>query len=293
MKLILLLSIFFLSFNSFSSSYKAKGSLPFELEAMIESLPWNIYNLKQKEKINLLVRELDGKLSAINEKERFLFAKSSLIRFFLNNPPSNSFSETVFRRDILREIRNSFGKEKQTQFVHWFMRALVSDLEDTFNSPEYVNLQGKDPKSNSILRKKFQLIGPWINFFKGKNKEEINFALSELYIRAIEHLNSKIESYVNFKTMKKNFISPSKNLAFFKIEKETKIPEIENNMLSIIDEVIKRHEKAGIPAPIEDWVPNDDDLAKKETPLVVPTPNPDYVAPDKLPEPVDDWLFEI
>lgn len=292
MKLILVF-LLTLSFSIQASSYKAKELLPFELESMIESLPWNIYSLKEKEMINGIVKELDSKLSRLNEKERYLFAKTTLIRYFLRNPPTESLSESIYNRAVLREIRNNFSKEKQTTFVNWLMRAILSDIEAIFNSAQYVNLQGKNPKSVPVLRKKFQLIGPWVQFFMGKSRKEIDFALSTKYIEAIKFLNSKIESYVNFKTMKKNFFEPSKKLAYFTIERETKVPEIENEILSIIDDVIKKHEKAGIPAPVEDWVPHDDDIAKKQKANIIKEADPDYVKPETLPEPVNDWLYEI
>lgn len=306
MKRISLIFILFLISSMAASAkkyYSPSKALPSEFRFLVESI--QTYDLNQDEKnfIKDQVIKLDNVLSVLKRREFFFLIKSEIYKGLLRHKPDFPLQDTSFTPNIISSLQEILKKKEDFKpFTRWLLAALISDLDQLFRSsvyPEFMRYRnlpnysaGPDVKR---MQKKFELLLPWVEFTRlsgPKGLEEILKPVMLEVLALVTFYGKTTLDYSRFSAV--DIEIPKQKLVYFDYRIfNPKLDGQDFTLEEIIDSVLEKHKKSGLPLPVDDWTPREHDFANKKAPAPIPTPDPDYKAPAKLPSPINDWIFEF
>ncbi len=299
-KIIIIFSFFLLSLSTFSSHWTIKGKSPYELKVLVES--FNMAFLTEEEKVNLekQLKELDALLGSLEEKDRFFVAKSSVYKWVLQSAP---FAEvpTDFQ---LNDFKTADSLKDLSPFAKWLLLSIKSDVASLVTLPDYqAYLKERKDRGRTIrykaVERRVNLIRPWAYLYSNSSGVQISLRLMKYQFILLKNLISQYKLFHRFQN--KELPNPKTKLSFFSLDdgKPKNEDRKQDKVLSELDQIIEKHKNKNLPLPVNDWkVARGDRWMPKEEPTLDekaeininnPRPNPSYVAPKNLPQPVDDW----
>ncbi len=275
--------IFFISLpiKSAVQIFKPKENLPVEFSYLIESLQQYPLTEKEREELSQEIKKLDKLFSQMSKEEVFFLSKSEIYQELLNKPrlaQQQKFYDKKILRTLLDFIETKI--ESYHPFAKWIMIATYADLKLIFGSPYYNTFIVEKKalalknKNAAMIEKKLSLVLPWYEDIIGQSPEEFHENLKPIMMAILSKINRKIGYLLEYSRFDKTDLSTTGELKYFevttsegKVEKKDPIADLEIP-----------NEKPAESAK-QEWMPRNE-----------PTePNPNYVAPEKLPSPTDDW----
>jgi hypothetical protein len=302
MKIFIALS-FLIATQTFAGRWTVKKDTPYELKALVESFNLDYLTMEEKEDLKNSLGTLDSLMGALEERDRFFIAKSTIYKWVLKNSPNVKAPKDFTLYDF-----NTSGKEvKLNNFSKWLLMSLKADVASITSLPTY-NSYLEEMKSKKrvrgyqSLRKRIELIKPWAYLYTKESPDQISLRLIKYQFNLLNNLISQYKLYYRFKG--KGIPRVPKTLAFFTFDDGTKKVEVkeEDRILTKLDKIIEKHKKNNLPlpkndwdiAPKDEWKPRDDMKLSKRSEMNLQNPaiDPNYKAPANLPQPVNDWEFE-
>ena len=293
LSIITLMLVQFLSFRAYSSIIKVKSEkVPLELKVLIESLELHKDNtdkikvqLSQVEEI--ILKNPDEALIKYLVK---IESSKFVLRWFAEklNPIVFDVTPDNFEKKLALLELSPFSK--------WLIAGVVTDFKNLKRDPgfaafstAYRNNRRQNTPEFLRLEKKIILLSPWIHFLYQSGEDEINFELFKVQSSLFKKLLEKMNLYHLLVHNYPKIGNSPNNLSFFDF-----IEAKENESGQDLSEKIAKIE---VPAgkdskdnKTNNWTPSED--VKKLLPNY-PQFNPNYVAPEKLPEPVNDWFLDL
>jgi hypothetical protein len=259
-----------------------KSDLPVEFSYLVES--FQQYPLQDSERENLsnVLKKLDKLFTQMTKEEVYFILKSEIYKELLNKPRLSQQSQ-LYDKKILKKFAEIIDTkiENYHQFAKWIIIATYSDLKQIFDSPYFntfiVEKKGiglKNPNA-AMIEKKLNLVLPWYEDIVNQNPEEFHEMLKPLLLVMLDKITIKIEYLLVFSRFEKIQQTPDDNLRYFEIKIPMPKEAIKDPLLDIDLSAIKPAEQ-----PIKDqWLPRNEPME----------PNPNYIPPENLPVPSDDW----
>tara|TARA_Y100000780_G_scaffold232553_1_gene265937 strand:- start:39054 stop:39941 length:888 start_codon:yes stop_codon:yes gene_type:complete len=286
---------FFLLKSSFlfSAQWIAKEELPYEVKTLVESFNFDYLTDEEKNHLKTHLTELDSLMMNLTSNDRFFLAKSSVYKWILKYPPQVNPPASF----TLKQFTEKESSKKLSPFAKWLVLALKSDAIDiqrSANYQQYLNYRNRKnlPYDLMSLKKKVDLLRPWAYLFYRDNGEQVNLQLTKHQFTLLKDIIAQYKLYYRFKGNQLPPLNP-KDLRLFSLNTGKAIKKSSSPLdesISELDVIIKKHRKAGIPIPTNDW-----QASKKDT--WTPgdekgeflKPDPSYTPPKELPKPVNDW----
>jgi hypothetical protein len=279
------LLIIFLPTILFSApvTYYPKKDLPAEFSYLIESIQLYPLEDKEREALGVKIKELDQMLAELTKEEVYFLLKSEIYKGLLENPRLKN-QMAYYNPDILKPLNSILEVriDDYHKFAQWLLYAVYSDLSQNFDSAYYKTFKVKKNtglalknKNLIMIQRKFDFILPWYEEIINSTPEEFHESLKDNMFDLLDVIIMKMQDLIKFSRFDKFKIDPKREeLTFF----TTKSPELaqkkEEEVLGLTIE-----EEPKITAKKEEWTP-------KNAPM---DPDPNYVPPTNLPDPVNDW----
>lgn len=282
MKLLILLSLF-LPIVSQSSlpTYVPKSELPVEFSYLVESLQLYPLQDKEREDLSIVIKALDKVFTQMSKEEVYFTLKSEIYKELLNKPRLTQQSK-LYDKKILKNFLEVIDTkiDNYHQFAKWIIFATYSDLKQVFDSPYFntfiVEKKGiglKNPNA-AMIEKKLNLILPWYEDIVNQSPEEFHEMLKPTMISILNIILKKSGYLLEFSRFDKFKPSEGDNLTYFELKMPVKKEAQKDPLLDMELPGEKPVEQAKA-----EWLPRNEPME----------PNPNYVAPEKLPVPTDDW----
>lgn len=276
---------------------------PSELTFLIESIQDYKLEKKDSEKFFKEMALMDQIFSELTREEIFFISKAEIYKSFLKiNKIEKTYPLKYYNPKILEQFRKTIIKNKAeySKFVYWIGQGIATDLENIFNSYNFPMLMiqrrnNKKPRRAQMIRldKKLRILIPWYENFVERDPEDLAKFIKDKMINHLGHLNKVLlllHKFSRFKKLKLLKLQ-KEDFVLFKLKDVSKI-----EVKKATDEEILNSIK--IPKTLENpnlsqkkvWTPKD--IKEGKAPLF-PEKNPNYVPPEVLPQPVDDWIFKF
>ncbi|MFI5389729.1 MAG: hypothetical protein ACHQYQ_00095 [Bacteriovoracales bacterium] len=282
MKIILLIGLILsLPTKSAIQTFVPKEDLPVEFSYLVESLQQYPLSDKEREEIAKEIKELDKLFSLMSKEEVFFVLKSEIYKELLNKPRLAQQSQ-YYNKKILRTLLDLIEAKIDSYhpFAKWIIIATYADLKQIFDSPYYntfvVEKKGiglKNPNA-ALIEKKLNLVLPWFEDITGQSPEVFHENLKPVMLSLLAKLNKKIKYLLQYSRFEKLNLVTEDALKYFEIKSPEEKAAKKDPLLDMDLPTEKPTEVAK-----DQWMP-------KNGPL---EPDPNYVAPEKLPTPTDDW----
>jgi hypothetical protein len=284
----------------------AEKPIPAELKLLFQSIPVN--SLSEEDKLlfekSLLV--MDQNFPLLSKEEVFFLCKTEIYKTILKKHKEKDIDLKLVDGKFIRQIDQKMDSIKGnpiTPFSTWLILAILSDYKQLISAPQNLSFvalarNGSKSKDRSFLiwEKKMKMIFPWIELFLASDFDEfetISQSLRLEILKILSQYSSLIIKHTKFKNelvVKKSTIN---SLQFFKWKTiQEKTP---TNFFAEEDQA------SSVPTPIPGWTPKDSPVTPESDqqgksavlPPNYPTPSTNYSPPEKLPEPVNDWIEEF
>lgn len=282
MKIILLIGLILsLPTKSAIQTFVPKEDLPVEFSYLVESLQQYPLSDKEREEITKEIKELDKLFSLMSKEEVFFVLKSEIYKELLNKPRLAQQSQ-YYNKKILRTLLDLIEAKIDSYhpFAKWIIIATYADLKQIFDSAYYntfiVEKKGiglKNPNA-ALIEKKLNLVLPWFEDITGQSPEVFHENLKPVMLSLLAKLNKKIKYLLQYSRFEKLNLVTEDALKYFEIKSPEEKAAKKDPLLDMDLPTEKPTEVAK-----DQWMP-------KNGPL---EPDPNYVAPEKLPTPTDDW----
>ena len=268
-----LILLLFVSPCLFAKSYYAKKELPGELNLILQSIAKMKLKEVEKKLLGEIIWKIDGNFTEMDKDEIFFLVKSSVYKTILQFKKKDERIPNIKPKEMEKLVEKKLASGPYSNFTRWLLRAIVSDYNNIFKSKGYKLTQGD--------KKKLRLIMPWYRFFIETSVEEFELDLKDLHFFTLGKILVVSQgllqySRFNYKEIKK------KELNFFEYREPAVLSKVNS-----IDEILgsfpdNPQDTNNLPTP---WRPKDgqknDDYLK----------DPNYIPPDKLPEPINEKLW--
>lgn len=317
--LFLLLMISFSVKGESISIYSPAKSLPLELKYLIESI--QLSDLKRYEQNNFKanLQKLDQMVEKFSTEELFFVIKSEAYKSILKVKPDYMVKKSYYDVNIIDNLDHYSKSKTISSFSKWVANSIQKDLKDVFLSSDYTTYMYRK-KNNSILTprylkvdKKLKILLPWYAYLHLTPPNEFDVEMRKVMILLFDKVVIYLEQLLSFSRFEKFELNPlRKEFKYFSLRKfnpeskEALAPTQEqaSPLNNLVQEEVKPETKKEDDSTVSrtqeiekanEWMPKEDvaDQDVKVDPTPIPTPDPNYKAPEKLPEPVNDWLDEL
>jgi hypothetical protein len=281
--------------------FLAKDNLPIEISYLIDSIQNSHKTKVEKVKFKSSIMKLDQLFSNLSKEEIFFIIKSESYKSILKIKPDYQVKKTYYERDSLKGFEKYFKSKTISTFSKWVVKAIHSDILNIFNSSDFTTYMFRK-KNNSVLTrnyiivdKKLKSLLPWIGYINLNQPNEFEEDMKKHMIRLMEKLIIYSEQYLSLSKFNKLELTPIKEkLTFFTWEVPVPVATENSKTMKLEDVLLDPDEfLVDEDAPPMGWKPKDDTMEVKLIATPIPTPDPNYVAPKKLPEPISDWIDSI
>ena len=296
MKILLILLITFSAQAKIYFPKKGK-QIPYEIETLVSSIMWEELGKEKVDKFKKYFGRLDFLLGNIEKRNLFFVSKSQTFKYILKNPPEEQVPDSFFATDPFGDADLLKDRKNLNPFSMWLLSAVIRDLNRLMKTPEFREYlkfkRGAGKNTSKMLRysKKMDLIIPWFLFFKNRTASEVNFELQEFMANLLKELTLSMEIFIELKKSKQLTYPKKHRLTHFQQGRKKNIADIDP-VLETIDEVIRKNKKSGLPVPTTDWIPKEGDFAIQRS-QTIQKKDPNYIPPNELPKPIDDWIDEL
>ncbi|GEM_PF-3261508 len=300
MKLTIIVLLF--SLTTYASQWTVKRQSPYEIQALVESFNMDYLTQEEKNQLSDQLTELDSLMTSLEENDRFFLAKSTVYKWVLKSSPFVKIPKSF----DLDKFKTNASTKDLSPFSKWLLMAIKSDIANLVLTTDYRSyLLEKQQKGRTIrfkaVKRRVDLIRPWAYLFTRENPQQISLRLVKYQFILLKNLISQYKLFYRFKDME--LPQKPEQLSFFTLKENLNNDTSEaDNTLTLLDQVIEKHQKANIPTPTSDWqvskndewLPQNDESLTEESlrNLKNPSANPNYKAPVNLPKPVNDWTLD-
>ncbi len=291
--------LFSIGLTSVKSAYWIpEKKMPYEIESIVRSIQWDNLKNDLKENMQNNVGKIDFMMSKVPESDLYFISKTTIYKYLLENRPSSKISKNFYDSSPFLDFKIKKGNIKLVPFGEWLLSVILRDLNEIYHTPDYKKYlkSRKDsnfttPKTNKMA-KQLNLIVPWFVFFQERSIQEINWELQFVIDKVLVQLGDQLKIYWELKTGAKITWPNHFKITWFSYKKrETQTQK--DSLSEIVEGVVQGQKLQELPAPTDDWNMRPSDFASNLTPILKnQEPDPQYSPPEKLPEPVDDWIFE-
>jgi len=274
----IIIYIFFKSIISLNATiettkFSPNKNLPLEVELIVHSLNDQTLTTTQAKQYKEAILKLEILLNKSTKKDIHFFSKSYFYRFILNRKDSSKLNKSLINLNNSRIIQDKRDSPQLNPFSKWIIDSLLNDLYQL----------GNLSSPNSLSESKKQILIPWYNYFLNNTIQDINQSSVSYNIELLSSFEKFLSLYVSFSRSSNKETSPIKYFTLIPTKKE-----IEKNTVAKILESTEIKET--ILPEKNQWMPKGDDTKKQEkmsSNIILPDPN--YIAPKKLPVPTNDW----
>lgn len=277
--------------------YLPNNKFPLEFVLLIQSL--QKIELTDEEKKDLIknIAIIDQIAAIMSKEEIFFIIKTEIYKAILNKYKDEKTRFKLYRPENIVKLKD-FSKRKFTAllpFANWMARAIQSDMKVIIKSHLFNKLINHLKRTNLInnsnlrkVKRRLSLLLPWYQKLSTLAKNDIDELMKEFMIECLRKITFFIKSLAQFTQEKELAISPKvTSYKFFKKFDLSSIRGIPKSydILTIMkfDDEVKTAKQTLTES--SKWKPS-----KEVLPKGYPTPSPNYVPPEVLPQPVDDWM---
>jgi hypothetical protein len=268
MKKLLLIFLFsskVLAYSNYEANFE---TIPIELQYMVTSL--NSFNedhpKNDTKQIDKQIEKLNSLLTYLRKAEIYFIAKTEIYKAIYEISPGRNFVSTTLNFNFPFVEKKFLAKKDRYPFIYFLLYGLYNDYR-SFK-------EENSPKST--------LATPWLNFLNENDFEDVSDKINGLIEKIIERLITKI-SFYNFGND-----SVDKSGDIIKIvnkeesKEKTAVKEIAESVIKKLSDAKTVGSKAG---------ESDSGFSFSDLPLseLFPSADPNYNAPEKLPDPTNDW----
>lgn len=262
---------------------QAKEELPQDVAMALEFLQLNSPPSKDWESD---IRELDQLLRYLSKEERLMVLKAELYKAILKTSRGENVQRPTYRRQTLERLKKNFqnkNDEKWDPFSTYFVQALITDLELIMQDAYYPNFLNELRSNRSLssqsrsFKQRLDGLLPWVQWYFEGSLPGLKQKLLQTSEMALRLFNQRAKNLIFMTQFEMPNLDQDQGLQFFQAKAtpgKTESDEASEAPLEQLDVDIPPAPKAPFD---EKWVPK-------------VAPDPDYEAPENLPEPVDDWL---
>jgi len=298
--LIILLEV--LSLNAYTEEMWVGNTkkLPSEFCYLLESIQKTEFSPAEKQSFTDTLKELDAQFNLMTKEEIFFILKGEIYKALLAHHKN---STEIPLEDTQLSRLNKALLEKGSRlyaFGLWLMIALKSDAEVLLHHPERSQLKlGTKDKELLRLKKKINLISPWIQNFLNMEIDEFHSDLRPLMKTILKRIEITIRLFVlqgRFEKIKLTKENSQPTLSFFTLKEISKAESFTelNNWLR------RQSLDKEKPSNSNVWQPKDDGkIPNYLSPKVLPKPADDWSndssdtkLPKIMPKPIDDWILD-
>ena len=233
---------------------------------------------------------------------------TEFINYSLKNPINREYNRYPLKKETIVDEENTI-LEKSKQFspiAKLLAEKIILEIKVLRQRRDFNSFLERIKKSYyftskelKLIDKKMRFIEPWWRFYLQTSPKDINHLFTTHIKRFIVHFGKAtsfiLNTNINIASNKELSIfgSPKKNKD--KITIEQKLENLIKNTQSESKSADQANLKINQDKIIQSWIPKDDQVEQKEVfknlngPKSYPKPSPNYVAPDALPIPMNDW----
>lgn len=288
----LIFSLIFIFFsNSFADELKfAKGFPP-----LYQNLIKEVFQNKSINESEIL--ELN---SVLNRNHKDLsFIESEIVKFTLNYSRKLQKGYKLVDHKMHEQFQSNLSKIKSSRpFTKYAYESFKLDLGELLTDPElnkYNNYQKNklfkiDGKTRRFS-KKVAMLTPWIRLILTEDPSIFDYRVSVFTLELYRYIQRLLE------LTSRSYQNPPSQLKYVStVDKglENARKQIQNLNFQVSPKPDPNYvAPQKLPQPVDDWVPVDETIIEDGIPLtkdrLFPKPDPDYVPPKVLPKPVDSW----
>jgi len=274
---------FFLLINSLQakvSYFTPKEDMPYELKIIYQS--YNALALDKDSTSDQMYRFLEillKNLSHMDREEILFLSKSEILKTILKLKPESATS-TVLSGEFLRDLKSQLTSEEYNQMLpysKWLLTSLLIDYEDLY----------KGKNRNQVTLKRLEMILPYLNYIRLnslKDFDQMNHEVLLVISKKLVHFTSALLFY----SSRLGAVATKTMLADISNQKPQEAHS-DKSIESIIDPILEKHKKLGLPLPVDDWKPSETDYGLSTKPQSTESAKSAPITPENLPKPVDDW----
>lgn len=289
---------FILLFSQIFANQQQQKAIPFELQSAIDSLNWQSMTKEENSKFHTYIKKIDNAIEVLEQSELFFITKTATYKFVLKNKPDYEISEKIYTLEFLADLKKNKDLNSLAPFPKYLLDSILTELKEAFSSTEitqYIN-QKNIPTGRTKdfvkLRRTIQGLAPWFLFFKEHSQYEIDLKFISILDKYFSYLVLSFEKFNQIKNFQIDKLKIEKELVHLKINKDYKqIKTSDSSIIDLIDDVIEKNRKLGLPIPVKDWLPESTEANKQsnsKNEKVINIENSEQ----QLPTPVDDWIYD-
>lgn len=271
-------------------------NLPKELIYLTESLQeLNLKNIEKTKDNDQSFTDLEKKLQYLTKQEVYFLVKSEMYKSVLSFKPPAKIKDMYYQKEILALVEERLKTVSLNSFSQWLITSILKDLNILFESKHYPSFtleRGKGvvtSSSSKKMQKKFNFLLPWIQSFLDEEAQLFQYSLIPVMEKSLSSINKKIGYLISF-SEKSTSEETKDGVKYFKeqviqLDKAGKAISVED----ILNPLIGKLKNKNLPVPVDDWLESEDDFATGLTPVQIQKPSGNYIAPKKLPKPVEGW----
>jgi hypothetical protein len=282
---------FFLVFQSFADEIKFSQGFP----SLYQKLITESYLNKTIDEAKII--ELNSILN--RNHQDIAFIESEIIKFTLNYSKKIKKGYKLVDHKMHDQLIQNLTKIKSTRPLTRFVyESFKLDLSELITDPElnkYNNYQKNklfkiDGKTRKFS-KKVAMLTPWIRLILTEDPSIFDYKMSVYTDELYSYTQQLLEL-----TSRAYLGEPTKTKYISLVDKglekaRSQVQDINFQVAPKPDPTYVAPQK--LPQPVDDWVPVDETIIEDGLPLtkdrLFPKPDPDYVPPKVLPKPVDSW----
>jgi hypothetical protein len=282
--------------------YTPRPGTPLELGYALESIQKKPLSEEEKKKFENSLLRLEQALMKLNREEVLFLIKSEIYKTILRERPDIQIPPQAYSPSYLGEIRAQLPKVNGLlPFTNWLVTALVRDLDLLYQDPglreyskERLSPSPSPGPAAARAGKKLSMILPYLETLRLKGAQGLEHELTPVLLNLFDRLANNSELLASLAKRPPNSLATTER--YFEAIDTAPTPKTVSKDLEV-DEILRKtidkHKSIGLPLPTGEWRPKDDKNSNTAQVQVIATPDPGYRAPEKLPEPVDDWIFEF
>lgn len=260
--------------------FTPKEDMPYELKVIFQS--YNSLASENDPASEQMYRFLEILLKNLTflEREEILFlTKTEILKTILKMKPESA-ATTMLSDDFLRDLNSRLTSEEFNQMLpysKWLLTSLLIDYDNLY----------KIKNRNQVMSKRLEMILPYLNYIRLnslKDFDQLNKDTLVVISKKLVHFTSALLTY----SSRLGSVPSKINLADIS-EIKPQVSQASKSIESIIDPILEKHKKLGLPLPTDDWKPSDKDYGLSSKPEKTESAKAAPVIPENLPKPVDDW----
>ena len=293
---ILILSIFSINLEANIQSIVPSSTLPLELQLIFEDYRLDSES-EEYERIQKKLAIIDQSFQKMSTSEILFFVKSQIYKEIINNRPQSFLQEMNEDNNLIREYQTHLQvNQDESNLKSWLKMAIQTDLKNLLENNNFVralNSRDQGRPLNDIEQREFnkvKLILPWMRLFHYAENHQIQHYLTRMKYNIIEKLSLVLYQYHQLSSFDDFIPNFNQEMGLFELLDQEQIKKRDDNqrIQSIVERIIQNARP--LPRPVDDWRPKEE-LSKAKD--LFPEVDPNYVAPEVLPKPVNDWFMDL